>query len=134
MLLSVLYNFFTIIRISIKTKFGDKLHSKSDALQISIGWLYVISRYFTYRYIVCIGKIPLSAKGITDEITYNHPIDICSVFKWGHSSRCVTKWNEISKIRADNSKMSWDLLPKRHKMQLSSAVQVKVSEVFPHKR
>ena len=28
---------------------------------------------------VCIGKIPLSAKGITDEITYNHPIDICSV-------------------------------------------------------
>ena len=27
---------------------------------------------------VCIGKIPLSAKGITDEITYNHPIDICS--------------------------------------------------------
>ena len=28
---------------------------------------------------VCIGKIPLSAKGITNEITYNHPIDICSV-------------------------------------------------------
>ena len=28
---------------------------------------------------VCIGKILLSAKGITDEITYNHPIDICSV-------------------------------------------------------
>ena len=27
---------------------------------------------------VCIGKIPLSAKGITDEITYNHPIDISS--------------------------------------------------------
>ena len=49
-----------------------------NTLQISIGWLYVISRYFTYRYIVCIGKIPLSAKGITDEITYNHPIDICS--------------------------------------------------------
>ena len=30
---------------------------------------------------VCIGKIPLSAKGITNEITYNHPIDICSVPK-----------------------------------------------------
>ena len=28
---------------------------------------------------MCIGKIPLSAKGITDEITDNHPIDICSV-------------------------------------------------------
>ena len=26
-----------------------------------------------------IGKIPLSAKGITDEITDNYPIDICSV-------------------------------------------------------
>ena len=26
----------------------------------------------------CIGKITLSAKGITDEITDNHPIDICS--------------------------------------------------------
>ena len=26
-----------------------------------------------------IGKITLSAKGITDEITDNHPIDICSV-------------------------------------------------------
>ena len=26
-----------------------------------------------------VGKIPLSAKGITDEITDNHPIDICSV-------------------------------------------------------
>ena len=26
----------------------------------------------------CIGKIPLSAKGITGEITYNHTIDICS--------------------------------------------------------
>ena len=25
-----------------------------------------------------IGKIPLSAKGITDVTTYNHPIDICS--------------------------------------------------------
>ena len=29
--------------------------------------------------IIRIGKIPLSAKGITDEITDNHPIDICSV-------------------------------------------------------
>ena len=28
---------------------------------------------------ICIGKIPLSAKGITDVTTYNHPIDICSV-------------------------------------------------------
>ena len=29
--------------------------------------------------IIHIGKITLSAKGITDEITDNHPIDICSV-------------------------------------------------------
>ena len=29
--------------------------------------------------IIPIGKITLSAKGITDEITDNHPIDICSV-------------------------------------------------------
>ena len=29
--------------------------------------------------IIRIGKITLSAKGITDEITDNHPIDICSV-------------------------------------------------------
>ena len=28
--------------------------------------------------IIRIGKITLSAKGITDEITDNHPIDICS--------------------------------------------------------
>ena len=28
--------------------------------------------------IIRIGKIPLSAKGITDVTTYNHPIDICS--------------------------------------------------------
>ena len=54
-------------------------------LQISIGWLYVISLVIPLALkgilpigIVCIGKIPLRAKGITDEITYNHPIDICS--------------------------------------------------------
>ena len=29
--------------------------------------------------VIRIGKITLSAKGITDEITDNHPIDICSV-------------------------------------------------------
>ena len=29
--------------------------------------------------IIRIGKITLSAQGITDEITDNHPIDICSV-------------------------------------------------------
>ena len=29
--------------------------------------------------IIRIGKITLSAKGITDEITDNHPTDICSV-------------------------------------------------------
>ena len=28
--------------------------------------------------LIPIGKIPLSAKGITDVTTYNHPIDICS--------------------------------------------------------
>ena len=30
-----------------------------------------------------IGKITLNAKGITDEITDNHPIDICSVEQGG---------------------------------------------------
>ena len=30
-----------------------------------------------------IGKNPLSAKGITGVTTYNHPIDICSVFLVG---------------------------------------------------
>ena len=29
------------------------------------------------------GKIPLSAKGITDVTTYNHPIDICIVCRFG---------------------------------------------------
>ena len=62
------------------------LNSPQCTLQISIGWLYVISSVIPLALkgilpigIVCIGKIPLSAKGITDEITYNHPIDICSV-------------------------------------------------------
>ena len=32
-----------------------------------------------YLRIIRIGKITLSAKGITDEFTDNHPIDICSV-------------------------------------------------------
>ena len=58
----------------------------SNALQISIGWLYVISSVIPLAlkgilpiHTIPIEKIPLSAKGITNEITDNHPIDICSV-------------------------------------------------------
>ena len=63
-----------------------KLQLLKQSLQISIGWLLVISsviplalKGFLPIGIIRIGKIPLSAKGITDEITNNHPIDICSV-------------------------------------------------------
>ena len=57
----------------------------SITLQISIGCLYVISSVIPLALkgilpigMIRIGKIPLTAKGITDEITYKHTIDICS--------------------------------------------------------
>ena len=55
-------------------------------LQISIGWLYVVTLVIPLALkgilpigIIPIGKIPLSAKGITDVTTYKHHIDIYSV-------------------------------------------------------
>ena len=59
----------------------------SRTLQISIGWLYVVTSVIPLALkgilpigIIPIGKIPLSAKGITDVTTYKHHIDIYSVF------------------------------------------------------
>ena len=57
------------------------LKIKKHTLQIYIGWLSVISSVIPLALrilpigILRMGKITLSAKGITDEITDNHPID-----------------------------------------------------------
>ena len=40
---------------------------------------YILLKMILPIGIIRIGKITLTAKGITDEITDNHPIDICSV-------------------------------------------------------
>ena len=62
---------------------GNRRHT----LQISIGWLYVVTSVIPLALkrilpigIIRIGKIPLSAKGIADEITDNHPIYIFAVW------------------------------------------------------
>ena len=78
-------NFFESGIISVSVQFQIQsglykgLHTK-HTLQISIGWLSVISSVIplALKGILPIPIIPLSAKGITNEITDNHPIDICS--------------------------------------------------------
>ena len=65
----------------------DKATSK-HTLQISIGWLYVVTSVIPSALkgilpigIIPIGKIRLSAKGITDVTTYKHHIDIYSAYR-----------------------------------------------------